>query len=99
VVHLSVTDHPTAAWTRQQIREAFPWVRAPQYLLRDRDAIYGLDFGHTLRGFGIEDVVRAPHAPWQNPFVERVIGSIRREAWTMSSCGNRRRHIACFRGW
>jgi putative transposase len=79
VVHLNVTDHPTAAWTRQQIREAFPWARAPQYLLRDRDAIYGSAFGHTLRSFGIEEVVIAPHAPWQNPYVERVIGSIRRE--------------------
>ena len=79
VVYVNVTRHPTAAWTRQQIREAFPWDQTPRYLLRDRDAIYGADFGHRLRGLGIEEVVSAPHAPWQNPFVERVIGSIRRE--------------------
>jgi hypothetical protein len=53
------------AWTRQQICEAFPWDQTPRYLLRDRDAIYGADFGHRLRGFGIEEVVSAPHAPWQ----------------------------------
>jgi transposase InsO family protein len=79
VAYVNVTCHPTAAWTRQQIREAFPWDQTPRYLLRDRDAIYGSDFGHRLRGFGIEEVVSAPQAPWQNPFVERVIGSIRRE--------------------
>jgi putative transposase len=53
VVYVNVTCHPTAAWTRQQIREAFPWDQPPRYLLRDRDAIYGSDFGHRLRGFGI----------------------------------------------
>ena len=79
IVYVNVTQHPTAAWTRPQIREAFPWDRAPKYLLRDRDAIYGSDFGHRLRDFGIEEVVTAPHSPWQNPFAERVIGSIRHE--------------------
>jgi putative transposase len=79
VVHVNITQHPTAAWTRQQIREAFPWDGAPRYLLRDRDGIYSADFGYTLRGFGIEEVMSAPRAPWQNPFVERVIGSIRRD--------------------
>jgi hypothetical protein len=66
VVYVNVTCHPTAAWTRQQIREAFPWDQMPRYLLRDRDAIYGSDFGHRLRGFGIQEVVSAPQAPWQN---------------------------------
>src|SRR5215472_12711595 len=79
VVHLNVTDHPTAAWTRQQIREAFPDHTAPAYLLRDRDCCYGSDFGRLLESFGIEEVLIAPHAPWQNPFVERLIGTLRRE--------------------
>jgi len=79
VVYVNVTDHPTATWTRQQIREAFPDDCAPRYLLRDRDGVYGPDFGDTLKHVGIEEVVSAPRSPWQNPFVERLIGTIRRE--------------------
>ena len=79
VIHLNVTDHPTAAWTRQQIREAFPDQTAPADLIRDRDGIYGPDFGRLLESFGTEDVVTAPRSPWQNPFVERLIGTLRRE--------------------
>ena len=79
VVHVNVTDHLTAAWTRQQIREAFPDQTAPAYLLRDRDCCYGPDFGRLLESFGTEEVVTAPRSPWQNPFVERLIGTLRRE--------------------
>ena len=79
VVHLNVTEHPTAQWTAQQIVEAFPWDTAPKYLLRDRDAIYGSEFKRRVRGMGIEEVLTAPHSPWQNPYVERIIGSIRRD--------------------
>jgi len=39
-----ITEHPTARWTAQQVVEAFPWDTAPQFLLRDRDGIYGADF-------------------------------------------------------
>jgi putative transposase len=78
VVHVAVTAHPTAAWTAQQLREAFPWNEAPRYLIRDRDhAFDGL--GETAKAMGIHDVLTAPHAPWQNAFVERFIGSARRE--------------------
>src|SRR5216683_1132841 len=62
-----------------QIREAFPWDEAPRYLIRDRDAIFGKDFVATTKGMGVEEVVIAPRSPWQNPYVERLIGSIRRE--------------------
>jgi putative transposase len=79
LLHVKVTDHPTFAWTRQQLREAFPWEDTPRFLLRDRDRVYGVDFGAAVRSMGIEDVVTAPRFPWQNPFVERVIGSMRRE--------------------
>jgi putative transposase len=79
VVHCSVTAHPTAAWTAQQVVEAFPWEEAPCYLLRGRDGIYGAPFRQRVRHMGIDEVVIAPHAPWQNPYVERLIGSIRRE--------------------
>jgi len=79
VVHVNVTDHPTAAWTRQQIREAFPDQTAPAYSVRDRDGCYGPDFGRLLQSVGMEEILIAPPAPWQNPFVERLIGTIRRE--------------------
>jgi transposase InsO family protein len=79
IVHLNVTAHPTAAWVAQQLREAFPFGTAPRFLIRDRDAIYGEAVQATIRNLNIQEVVTAPQSPWQNPFVERVIGSIRRE--------------------
>jgi transposase InsO family protein len=79
VIHFNVTEHPTATWTAQQIVDAFPDESAPAYLLRDRDHVYGLQFRHRVKGMGIEEVLTAPHSPWQNPFAERLIGSIRRE--------------------
>jgi transposase InsO family protein len=79
VVHFNVTEHPTAAWTAQQLVDAFPEESAPAYLLRDRDQVYGQRFRHRVKGMGIEEVLTAPQSPWQNPFAERLIGSIRRE--------------------
>lgn len=79
VVHFNVTANPTAQWTGQQVVEAFPWDTAPRYLLRDRDGIYGSAFRSRVKGMGIEEVQTAPRSPWQNPFVERLVGSIRRE--------------------
>lgn len=79
IVHVNVTEHPTAAWTAQQIRNAFPWDTAPRFLLRDRDGIYGEAFRTCLETMEIDDVLAAPRSPWQNPYVERLIGSIRRE--------------------
>jgi transposase InsO family protein len=79
VVHFNVTSHPTARWTAQQIVEAFPYDTAPRYLLRDRDRIYGSYFAERVRGMGIDEVLIAPRSPWQNPYIERLIGSIRRE--------------------
>jgi putative transposase len=79
VVHFNVTDSPTAAWTAQQIVEAFPDDSAPRFLLRDRDSIYGGEFRRRVRGMRIAEVLTAPRSPWQNPFAERMIGTIRRE--------------------
>jgi transposase InsO family protein len=79
VVHFNVTSNPTAQWTAQQVVEAFPWDTAPKYLMRDRDAIYGVFFRNRVKNMGIKEVISAPQKPWQNPFVERIIGSIRRE--------------------
>jgi putative transposase len=78
VVHFSVTDQPTAAWTAQQLRSAFPHNSCPSYLLHDRDAAFAA-VTDTMAGMQIRDVVTAPRSPWQNAYVERFIGSIRRE--------------------
>ena len=79
IVRAAVTAHPTAAWLSRQVTEAFPWDTAPRYLLRDRDASYGSDFCNRLEAMGIKEVITAPRSPWRNAYVERVIGSIRRE--------------------
>ena len=79
VVHFQVTAHPTSVWVMQQLREAFPFDQAPRFLLRDRDGSYGDSFRRGVARMGIEEVLIAPQSPWQNPFAERVIGSIRRE--------------------
>jgi transposase InsO family protein len=79
VVHFHATSHPTERWTAQQIIEAFPFDEVPRYLIRDRDSIYGEWFRRRVKNMGINEVVTAFRSPWQNPFVERVIGSIRRE--------------------
>jgi transposase InsO family protein len=79
VLHVNVTAAPTAQWTAQQLVEAFPWDTAPRYLLRDRDAVYGAVFSSRVQTLGIQEVKIAPRAPWQNPYVERLIGTLRRE--------------------
>lgn len=79
ILHFNVTEHPTARWTAQQLLEAFPFDTAPRYLVRDGDSIYGSAVKQRIKTLGIEDLVTAPASPWQNPYVERLIGSIRRE--------------------
>ena len=79
ILHFNVTPHPTAQWTGQQLRNAFPFQQFPRYLLRDRDAIFGQDFRGQLCDMGIEEVLSTPRSPWQRAYIERVIGSIRRE--------------------
>lgn len=79
VVHFNVTEHSTAHWTAQQIVDAFPNDTAPSYLLRDHDHVYGEPFRHRVKVMRIDEILTTPHSPWQNPFVERLIGSVRRE--------------------
>jgi putative transposase len=79
VIHFKVTAHSNGGVDRQQLREAFPFDQFPLYLLRDRDAIFGLGFSDQVRDMGIEEVLSAPRSPWQRAYVERIIGSIRRE--------------------
>jgi len=70
IIHFNVTRHPTAEWTGQQVRNAFPFDQLPGYLLRDRDAIYGQDFREQVGSMGIEEVVSTPRSPWQRAYVE-----------------------------
>jgi putative transposase len=78
-IHFNATYNPSAEWTAQQIIEAFPWNTAPKYLLRDRDSIYGAVFRRRVKNIKTNEVLIAARSPWQNPYVERLIGSIRRE--------------------
>ncbi len=79
VVHFNVTEHPYAEWAAQQVVDAFPYDDIPRFLLRDRDDIYNEYFQTPVDIMGIEEVPTAPKSPWQNPYCERMIGSIRRD--------------------
>jgi len=79
VLHFNVTEHPCAAWTSQQIVEAFANQNPPRYLLRDRDRIYGNEVRLRIASLQMEEGLTAPRSPWQNPYAERLIGSIRRD--------------------
>ena len=79
VVHFNVTAHPTTEWTARQVVQAFPEETAPRFVLRDRDNVYGERFRQAIEGLGVEEVVMAARSPWQNPYAERLIGSLRRD--------------------
>jgi putative transposase len=79
VVHFNVTEHPMALWTAEQMIQAFPEGTAPRFLVRDRDRIYGEEFRERVKAIGIEEILTAPRSPWQSPYVERVIGTLRRD--------------------
>jgi putative transposase len=99
ILHSNVTTNPSAAWTGQQIVEAFPWDTVPRFLVRDRDGIYGNDFTRRVEGMGIEEVPISARSPWQNPYVERVIGSIRRECLDHVIVFSERHLRRVFRGY
>jgi putative transposase len=94
IVHFRVMEHPTAEWTAQQVVDTFPWNDAPRYLLHDRDRVYGAHFRQRVQHMGIDEVRIAPRSPWQNPYVERLIGSIRREVLAQVVVLNER-HLLC----
>jgi transposase InsO family protein len=75
----AVTRNPTAEWLARQITEAFPWDSAPNYLIRDNDRAFGATFKARVRAMGIRDRPISFRSPWENGYVERLIGSIRRE--------------------
>ena len=81
IVHFNVTAHPTAEWTAQQLREAFPFDEIPRYLLRDRDQIFGRDFVEQVKAMGIKEVLSTPRSPWERAYVERVIGRCGESVW------------------
>jgi putative transposase len=106
ITHSNVTAHPTARWTAQQLREAWPDDTAPAFLARDRDTIFGGTVQRTLQGMGVREVVTAPRSPWHNPFVERVIGSLRGEClhhviiWNERALRHHlRRYLAYHHNW
>ena len=99
ILHFGVTQHPTAEWTTQQMRQAFPWDTGPRYLLRDRDRLFGRDFVQQVKAMGIKQVLSAPRSPWQRAYVERVIGILRRECLDHLIVFNERslyRHLRTF---
>jgi transposase InsO family protein len=77
ILWLGVTAHPTAEWVARQLTEACGWEQVPEYLVRDRDSVYGEIFTRRLRAMGIRDRPIAPRSPWQNGHAERLIGSLR----------------------
>ena len=79
VLHVAVTEAPSASWAAQQVVNAFPFETPPKYLLRDRDGIYGAEFTKRVAALGLKEKLIAPHAPWQNPHAERLLGTLRRE--------------------
>ena len=79
VIHFIVTEHPISAWTARQLLEDCGLDEIPRYLVRDRDSIYGRSFSRKADALGIKEVLTAVQFPWQNPYAERLIGSIRRE--------------------
>jgi putative transposase len=91
IVHIAVTAHPTATWTAQQLRDAFPWDEVPRFFLHDRDHAF---VNGTATAMGMREVLTAPRSPWQNAYVERFIGSVRRECLdhviVLSAAGLRR---------
>jgi transposase InsO family protein len=72
-------SHPSAEWLARQITEAFPWDTTPKYLIRDHDRAFGGAFKARVRAMGIRDRPISFRSSWQNGYVERLIGSIRRE--------------------
>jgi hypothetical protein len=88
VLHFNITAHPTAEWVCQQLVQAFPFDATPKYLVRDRDGIFGDDVKCLLKEMEIQEVLIAPRSPLQSPYVERIIGSIRRECLDHIIVGN-----------
>ena len=102
VLHFNATEHPTAAWTSQQIREAFADRQPAHYAIRDRDGVYGNLVRECIASLGMEEVLTAPHSPWQNPYAERLVGTLRREClnhFVIFNARHLRRTLALYFGY
>lgn len=96
IVHCNVTAHPTAEWTGQQLREAFPFDQLRRYLLRDRDAIFGDAFRGQVRDMGIQEVLGTPDPPGSGPTWSASLVRSGASAWTMCSCSTKRLCVVFF---
>jgi hypothetical protein len=79
IFRFNVTTNPSAAWTDQRIVEAFLFDKTPRFPVRDNDRIDGRVFRYHLYQVGIEDVPIAPSSPWQYPYLEQLVDTIRRK--------------------
>jgi putative transposase len=79
LIHYNVTAHPSAQWTRQQLREAIGYERRYKYLIHDRDSIFSADLDESIQRLGLRVLKSPPRSPTANSICERVIGTIRRE--------------------
>jgi putative transposase len=79
ILHFNVTYHPTRQWVIQQLREAFPFDSAPEYLIYDNDTIFGGEVTTAIKNMGVKPTKIAYRCPWQNGVAERVIGTLWRE--------------------
>jgi transposase InsO family protein len=79
ILHCNVTKHPSSAWVIQQLREAFPYESAPDYLIFDRSAQFNSEVIETVKSFGIQPKRTSFRSPWQNGVAERWVGNCRRD--------------------
>lgn len=79
ILHVNVTDHPTAEWTRQQFRAFLDGESGHRYLIHDRDTVFSAEVDEAVSGFGLKVVKTPVRSPMANAFCERVSGTIRRE--------------------
>jgi transposase InsO family protein len=79
ILHWNVTRRPCSEWAIQQLRQTFDFDTTTKYVIRDNDQIFSKDFKQAIKRFGLKDTPTAPYSPWQNPYVERFNGTLRRE--------------------
>jgi hypothetical protein len=93
LIHCNGTAHPTAAWTRQQLREALGV--DSRYLIHDGDSIFSAELDACVGGFGLRAQKTPPRCPKANAICERVIGTIRRECldWLIPLSAHLRRAL------
>src|SRR6202163_363605 len=81
ILHVNVTDHPSAEWTLQLLREALPDDHSFSFLIHDRDSIFSLELDKAVAAMGVRVLRTPPRAPKANAACERVVGTTRREAF------------------